>query len=363
MVRRCLNEFAPPRQLRRWAVFREVALERDEKLTKLMRDMLKHFVIPPSNDQSLNDFDAASNGVRHSYQQVLTAFRHSLSATVSTVTMPFALAYASTEQWHFGRLHIAERIRAQMITEDGVPEGETIETYREREAHVKAQSSMQDFSKSEDGLNILIGDTCTFLMNGLHHGLEAATKELLQQGLVLLWSAFEVLFRDSFETLLNEAPGNIQTLISHPKTRKRFEAERLPLDTLVQHGFDLSSRLGSVLIAQQDFSDLRTIKAVYSVLFPEGAVLNDALDHRDLWMLFQRRHLIVHRRGVIDQAYLQATGENGAIGTQLTVTPDDFEKALSVVIAAGTALAHTLPMQEPAQQIVGRERRGACFST
>jgi hypothetical protein len=322
-----------------------------------MREMLEHFVIPPSNEQPLNELDAACSAVHDSYQQLLTAFRHSLSATISTVTMPFAMAYASTEQWHFKRLHIAERIRAQMITEDGVPDGETLETYREREAHLKAQSSMQDFSKSEDGLNVLIGDTCSFLMNGLHHGLEAAAKELLQQGLVLLWSAFEVLYRDAFETLLNEVPGNIQTLISHPKTRKRFEAERLPLDTLVQHGFDLSSRLGSVLIAQQDFSDLRTTKAVYSVLFPDNAVLNEALDHRDLWMLFQRRHLIVHRRGVIDQAYLQGTGETGGIGTQLIVTPKDFEKALDVVIATGIALAHSLPLKEPAQQIVGRERR------
>ena len=60
--------------------------------------------------------------------------------------------------------------------------------------------------------------------------------------------AFEVLSRDAFETLLNKNPGNIQALISHPKTRKRFEAEKLPLDTLLHHGFDLSSRLGSVLV-------------------------------------------------------------------------------------------------------------------
>ena len=80
------------------------------------------------------------------------------------------------------------------------------------------------------------------------------------------------------------------------------------------------------------------MKAVYSVLVPTNTSLNHALADRELWMLYQRRHLIVHRRGVVDQAYLDATGETFTIGTHLTVTPDDFEKALSVVVSAGTAL-------------------------
>jgi hypothetical protein len=107
-------------------------------------------------------------------------------------------------------------------------------------------------------------------------------------------------------------------IIRHPDTRKRFEAERLTVDTLLQHGFDLSARLGSVLIEQQDFSRLQTIKAAYAVLYPR-AELAEALGRKDLWELYQKRHLIVHRRGIIDQAYLDATGRAEAVGTELSL--------------------------------------------
>jgi hypothetical protein len=95
---------------------------------------------------------------------------------------------------------------------------------------------------------------------------------------------------------------------------------------------------------------------VYSVLFPSNERLNQALNKTELWVLFQRRHLIVHRRGVIDQIYLDATGENYPLGSKLNVRPDDFEASMRMVVAAGEALASSLPC-DATQQIVGRERR------
>jgi hypothetical protein len=192
---------------------------------------------------------------------------------------------------------------------------------------------------------VVIGDICAFLLNGVKNGLDAAAQELVLQGMVLLWSAFEVLCRDVFEALLNENPQLIQTLMDHPDTRKRFEAERLPLDTLINHDFNLSARLGTVLVSQQDFSDLRTIKAVYAVLFPTGVGLREAFANGKLWTLFQRRHLVVHRRGVIDRAYIDATGDAGVVGTRLVVRPRTLEDGLKFVVSAGSQLAQMLPKQ------------------
>ncbi len=63
---------------------------------------------------------------------------------------------------------------------------------------------MREFAESEEGKNAIIGDVCGFLLAGLRDGeLESATKELIQQGTILVWSAFEVLFRDVFELHLN----------------------------------------------------------------------------------------------------------------------------------------------------------------
>jgi len=104
-----------------------------------------------------------------------------------------------------------------------------------------------------------------------------------------------------------------------------------------------------VLVGQQDFSDLPTIKAVYAVLYPVSSDLSKALAHRDLWMLYQRRHLIVHRRGIIDQAYLNATGEVHAIGSRLKISPRDFEAAFRVVVSASTALIRSLSAETAAR--------------
>jgi hypothetical protein len=320
-------------------------MQAGNELDVQIRDMRSHFLVPASTDEVFTELDAATAAVTPEYHAVVQAFRHSLASALSTVAIPFALASASVEQSHFQRIHIAERIRARSIDGDALQPGEDLEAVREREARTKAHGRMREFAESEDGRNILIRDTCGFLLASLRHGLEPAAQELIQQGLVLVWSAFEVFCRDAFETLLNRDPLKIQILITHPTTRKRFEAERLPLDTLVQHGFDLSARLGTVLVSQQKFSDLPTIKAVFAVLFPGNTALTEALAQRDLWTLYQRRHLIVHQRGVIDHDYVVATGETLGIGTRLAVAPRAFETALRVVVSTGTEVARSLAEQ------------------
>src|SRR4029077_2221551 len=177
-------------------------------------------------------------------------------------------------------------------------QGEDLETAWERQAHAKAGERMHEFCQAPDGRRALKHDLSVFLLTSLKGGFEQAAHELLQQGLVLLWSAFEVLCRDAFEALLNENPSKIRALVDHPHTRKRFDAGRLSLDTLVQHEFDLSTRLGTALVEQQDFSRLPTLKAIYAVLYPDTGLIQTLAD-RDLWTLHQRRHLIVHRRGIV----------------------------------------------------------------
>jgi len=208
-----------------------------------------------------------------------------------------------------------------------------------QEACRRAGSELDDFMKSTDGIAAINQATCDLLLRVLKQGLESVPQELLYQGLVLLWSAFEVLYRDVFETLLNQCPGKVCDLNNHPDTRKRFEVERFPLDTLVQHRFDLSASLGTVLVRRQDFSDLRTIKAVYAVLYPTSTALLSALAEQRLWVLYQQRHLIVHKRGVIDRAYTVATGEACVVGERLAVTPQSVKDSLKVVVSCGTALA------------------------
>jgi len=306
-----------------------------------LSDMRMHFVVPASEEEIFGYFDAAAASAQSVYQPAAKAFRHSILSALSTVAMPFHLANASVTQSHYRRFHSAESIR--MLKTTVPPSGEDLETFRAREAGRKADLRMTEFFQSEDGRGLIIHDISIFLLSSLQkNGIKSAARELILQGLVLLWSAFEVLFRDTFETLLNQDPDRIKLLVNHPTTRKRFDAERLPLDVLVRHGYDLSARLGSALICQQDISDLPTVKAVYSVLFPGEAELRDAMAQGRLWTLYQCRHLVVHRRGIIDQAFLDATGEGHALDTQLVVTPQELEDLLAVVVSCGSALVRSL---------------------
>jgi hypothetical protein len=70
------------------------------------------------------------------------------------------------------------------------------------------------------------------------------------------------------------------------------------------------------------------------------------LGHKDLWILNQRRHLIVHRRGVIDREYLEKTGETLEIGDLLTVTPQEITGYFGRVRDAGVAILDALAEQQ-----------------
>lgn len=303
--------------------------------TTLIGRVREYFVIPPSEAEILGMFDGAAGALRPEYQTVARAFRHNLMAALSTVTMPFTFAAASAEQSHFQRFHMAERIRSGMDPKEPDPE-------LEQAAYEKARTRMQEFVASAEGNNAIVSGTCGFLLGSFEHGLESAAQELVQQGLVLVWSAFEVFCRDTFEAFLNLNPAKAKLLMDDATARKRFDAQKLPWETLFQHGFDLSTRLGSVLVGQQDFSDLPTIKLVFTTLFKGDAEIVRTLAEKDLWLLYQRRNLIVHRRGVVDRTYLDLTGETLSVGSRLAVNPDAFETALAVVIASGTATAQAL---------------------
>lgn len=305
-----------------------------KELAARIREMRSHFLVPPSPEAVFAEYDPAVLLIESEYQQLAKSFRHTVAATLSTVAVPFQLASSSAEHNHYQRHYLAEIIRSGADADAATEILERVQA--------KAHERMREFVESEDGRNAVIRDTCEFLLRSLPGGLEFAAQELLQQGLVLLWSGFEVFFRDAFELFVNDNPTRVQLLVTDPVTRKRFEAQRFSLDTLVRHGFDLSTRLGTVLVEQQDFSDLTTIKAVYTVLFGNNDNLMRALADRELWTLYQRRHLVVHRRGVVDQAYLDATGESVVRGTRLSATPGQFEIALTTVVRAGKELLHSL---------------------
>jgi hypothetical protein len=59
---------------------------------------------------------------------------------------------------------------------------------------------------------------------------------------------------------------------------------------------------------------------------------------------FQKRHVLAHRMGIVDEAYLRETGDTTAVlGRRIPVDFNEVERALRVVHALGTALLGGLP--------------------
>jgi hypothetical protein len=131
------------------------------------------------------------------------------------------------------------------------------------------------------------------------------------------------LARDLLVTFLNILPSRVLRLAEAPATRKHFNLRALDLAILAEHGFDVSNKIATILAASHDLGSLGILKAVFGTLFDSGSRACEALSAKHLWILQQRRHLIVHQRGVVDADYIEATGEPRASGDQLRVLPGD----------------------------------------
>lgn len=89
--------------------------------------------------------------------------------------------------------------------------------------------------------------------------------------------------------------------------------------------------MGNIVTSYLDFSNLDILKDVVHTFFPDNRTIKDVLNKYDIWLLNQRRHLIVHRAGYVDRRYLDNTGDNIAINTKIRVSPEELKKYFHVV--------------------------------
>lgn len=164
----------------------------------------------------------------------------------------------------------------------------------------------------------------------------AAARELTRQGVVLVWSAVEVLARDSFVFLLDRRPILAERLLADQANRKRFSVDRIDWQTLAAYDYDLSENLETFLISKADLTSVPAIREAYGALFPSATDLRKMLADRRLWDLCQKRNLIVHRRGIVDQQYLANTGDTLPLGADLWIPPSEVEDLLEAALHIGT---------------------------
>lgn len=305
-------------------------------LPQLAKDVRQVFLIAPDFAVIAEPLITATGRLSTDYKPFALAFQDNLRSVLRTLSIPFQYTFAQVQSLHHQRFLMAARIRALKVTDDVDTEDERAK--REREASDTAHATFQEFAAG-DGRDAMPSEVLHRLASIKEDPDSlAAARELTRQGVVLVWGAFEVLARDLFTELLNRHPTRVEALVANPSNRKRFGIEKLDWGTLSTFGFDLSKNLGTVLAQRADLDDIPTIKDAYGALFPDVSDLASKLADRRLWLLFQRRNLIVHRRGMVDQKYNEKTGETLRLGDQLWPTPEDVEAYFEAVALAGASM-------------------------
>ena len=315
--------------------FNEVQVDNE-----ITQEVMQRFFVPLAPDTFFAELDSAIGKLAEEFHPIGLAFRHNLQSVISTVGIPVTLAMASAQHARFQQLHIAEKIRARAhLGPDGEPTAEALQG-----AYEIAHKRMTEELGSRDGIDHLANTASSFLLGVYQEeSTRQAVAELLLEGVVLVWGAFEVVARDSFVAYLNTNPHCTQRISSDSSTKRLFEIRGLNLDILAQYDFDVSRQMGNILVSLNDVSSLTAIKDVFQVLFPNNVKLRDALNAKTLWILAQRRHLIVHQRGIVDERYLRNSGDDNAVpGNKLCISPQDVEKYVLLVRDAGVELLNSL---------------------
>ncbi|NOT19474.1 MAG: hypothetical protein HOP24_04250 [Sideroxydans sp.] len=299
-------------------------------------ELTKHFLVPFSLEQEAKAIRDCLPLLPDSFRGIAETFTDRLSATIQTTAAPFLLANQAAHDKQYQRFSMAERIRAGSIEKEPNESEDELEVRRNQAAQIIANSKMDTFCKSEEGIDSLVAETSRFLLH-LNNTpvIQSVAREILLQGTVATWSALEMLVSDELTLLLDNRPDLVAKLLSDPIAKRKFELPKLNVDDLALRGFDLSKQMGHLLFEERDLSSLPTLKCACEALI-DAASLREKLAAPSAWHLNQNRHLIVHRRGIVDEEYLRKTGAKLSVGDQLVVSPDAFEELLLHALSIGS---------------------------
>jgi hypothetical protein len=247
--------------------------------------------------------------------------------------LPFELTLDAVHQRRFDRILIAEQIRSRIHVEKERSE------MRQREAYESARQIMNDYVQTQDGGDDIQNEVIFELDHRLlSDAVRKSASELLSNTLISIWSVFEN-FAGSFITYwINQYPQSAKKVLNAPELKNYFGKGAIDIEAIYSFDFDLTRSMGSIIFRDKRLDNLTVIRNLIEVLLccPEvRAALQD-----DIWMLNQRRHLFVHKRGIVDQEYLDRTGDKVEIGQRLDISSHDVERYYRAVQCAIVAISN-----------------------
>lgn len=136
-----------------------------------------------------------------------------------------------------------------------------------------------------------------------------AFEQLYKSMVIQSWTSVEVMVGDLWESALNEHPESLAHLSNDEGARKAGDADKaIPLSILSRNNFDLSKTMGTILRDKFNFQKMESIQSAYKAAFTKhGKNVIDAISHESLKALSLVRNIIVHKSGVIDDMFYNAS--------------------------------------------------------
>lgn len=113
---------------------------------------------------------------------------------------------------------------------------------------------------------------------------------------------------------------------------------------LARHGFDLRTKLGTVLAPKFDFTSVSGIRIAYATVFGKESTVGESLGEPALARLEATRHLVVHRAGIVDDEYIRRTLDAMRIGEPLQLTGTQVSQLANGAVGAGSRLLRALDL-------------------
>jgi hypothetical protein len=291
--------------------------QKDTAAKKSKSVAYSYFALPfGAETEFIAPLDSLIPQFRQEFQGIAKAFRKNLDGVTAVAWLPVRSAIANVSS----RMHIAEALR---VLRDENPDEPVDNESAFSLASLRVSQLLATPEGSKEMADRVIADLERSLQSD---AFRISAAEILRQSIVLMWGSLEVLSSDTWALLLNLRPNLSLDLLQNERTKKWFQPKEL-ISVLKEYGFDVSRNMGDVWLKWNRLDNLIAIREAFDAVLPHDEHLRSTLRQDSLWMLNQRRNLIVHRRGIVDKQYLTNTGDALEIGQELRIDPIYMEKA------------------------------------
>jgi hypothetical protein len=288
-----------------------------------------HFFTKFNINEFIENFEQNNNLKTKEFLKLSESFKNNLLSTIRVIEIPVTISQIRT------RLYIFDKFLSRELILNAPEPGENRNKKQQQEIHKKciqlATDKFLENLKSKKGKQDFYNITFQFIQDcyNSNQKFDSTSNELMRQTSVLLWTAFEVLVRDCVTLKLNQ----------NSKYISKDLLKSISIEFLEEYDFNLKQKMGEIYSRNIDWSN-------YGMLIKSLDIFNNSLSRflksNSIWKLNQRRHLIVHKKGIIDKYYLDSTNDNFKVGSELIITPEEFKIHLEDVKTAGLEMLNCL---------------------